>query len=345
MSRNESLAELFSKTIKSTLEEEINKAETEEQAKKFLEHFEALDIQQLFKNFMKDAENDTFSFIKSNMFEEVMGFRANEQEFIARQEQKWFRAFVASEAMYIITLETAESYSEYVESLPKEKFQSKCWTYIVMQHIHGRALQEFLEIITLMKNGFADGAYARWRSMYELSIISSFIMQYGENVAKKFYEASETDDRYEWARESEIFKKNKKHITFNDIQKACDINLDIWKKQYDLSNKTVHASPQGTFGRLCNMGTHPMIPVGRSDYGITTPGEHSAISLAHISTMFFTIFPESDTIIQLQNINHWIDVIREAYFKTHDEVFPEDEPLWDESLLQVKDEDKKQKYN
>ena len=57
--------------------------------------------------------------------------------------------------------------------------------------------------------------------------------------------------------------------------------------------------------------------------------------------MFFTLFPESDTIIQIQNINHWIDVIREAYFKTHDEVFSEDEPLWDESLLQINDEDKK----
>lgn len=34
------------------------------------------------------------------MFEEVMRFRADEQEFIARQEQKWYRAFVASEAMY-----------------------------------------------------------------------------------------------------------------------------------------------------------------------------------------------------------------------------------------------------
>ena len=197
MPRAESFAELFSKTIKSTLEEEISKAETEKQAKKILEHFESLDVQELFNDMMRDASKDTFSFMKSTMFEEVMRFRADEQEFIARQEQKWNRAFVASESMYIMTLEAAESYSEYVESLPKDECQSKYWTYVVMQHIHGRALQEFLEIITLMKNGFADGAYARWRSMYELSIISSFIIQHGENVAKKFYEASETDDRYE----------------------------------------------------------------------------------------------------------------------------------------------------
>lgn len=76
------------------------------------------------------------------------------------------------------------------------------------------------------------------------------------------------------------------------------------------------------------MGTYPLIPVGRSDYGITTAGEHSAISFAQISVMFFTLFPESDTLIQTENINCWIDIIREAYFKIHDEVFPEDEPLW-----------------
>lgn len=60
MSRTESLAELFSKTIKSTLEEEISKAETEEEAKKILDHFESLDIQELFNDMMKDAEKDTF---------------------------------------------------------------------------------------------------------------------------------------------------------------------------------------------------------------------------------------------------------------------------------------------
>ena len=73
MSRTESLAELFSKTIKSTLEEEISKAETEEEAKKILDHFESLDIQELFNDMMKDAENDTFTFMKATMFEEVMG--------------------------------------------------------------------------------------------------------------------------------------------------------------------------------------------------------------------------------------------------------------------------------
>ncbi len=326
------LMTLFSNAVESALKEEIDKAETEEDVKRIIKRYQSVDIQKLLQEMLKKAADDTFLYMKETMFEEVMGFRANEQEFIARQEQKWYRAFVSSEALYIMTLETAESYSKYVESLSKEELSCKYWVYIAMKNIHGRALQEYLEIITLMKNGFADGAYARWRSMYELSIIGSFILQHGENVAKRFYEASESDDRYDWARESGVFSAKKKHVTFNDLQKACDLNTDVWKNQYDLANKIVHASPQGTFARLGSMGTFPVIPVGRSDYGISVPGEHSAISLAQISAMFFTLFPESDTLVQMQNINRWIDVIREQYFKTHDEIFPEDDPLWNDDL-------------
>lgn len=189
-----------------------------------------------------------------------------------------------------------------------------------------------------MKNGFADGAYARWRSLYELSIIAAFITEHGESVAKKFIEASDTDDRYDWTRESKLFDKKKGHITFNDIQKVCDINTEIWRHQYNLANKAVHASPQGTFGRLCNYGENRVIPVGRSDYGITTPGEHSAISLLQISSMFFALFPESDTIVQLKTMERWLDVIRECYFKTHDDVFPDDEPLWDDALSKAEND-------
>ena len=51
-----------------------------------------------------------------------------------------------------------------------------------------------------MKNGFADGAYSRWRSLYELNIIASFISKYGEEVAEAYISSHNTEDRYEWAR-------------------------------------------------------------------------------------------------------------------------------------------------
>mgnify|MGYP007003805305 CR=1 FL=1 len=112
-------------------------------------------------------------------------------------------------------------------------------------------VQIYLEVVCLNKNGFADGAYAKWRSLYELSIIATFIKKYGENVAKAFIKSANTEDRYEWAREADCFKDyNKKYITFSAIQDNCEIATKEWKKEYNFVNQLVHASPQGTMYRL-----------------------------------------------------------------------------------------------
>ncbi|EPD3870784.1 DUF5677 domain-containing protein [Listeria monocytogenes] len=321
--------DFLSKTFIDLLEKKLEKAKSQEEADEIVKKFEDIDLSKIFVDIYDTMANNTTKYMRDTMHEEVMLFRADEQEFLSRQEQKWCKAFVASESMYIMVLEASESYLDFVHELPQEELREQKWTFTAMLHIHGRALQQFLEIITLMKNGFADAAYARWRSMYELTIISSFITEHGENVAKSFIESSETEDRYEWARASEIFSTSKKYISFNDIQKKCTINSTAWRYQYDLANKTIHASSQGTFARLGNMGEgENVIPVGRSDYGITTPAEHSAISLAQITCMFFTIHSSGDSLVAVKYVNNWIDVIREIYFKTHDVVFPNDKKLW-----------------
>ncbi|WP_346890055.1 DUF5677 domain-containing protein [Clostridium sp. UBA1056] len=316
----------------SLLEEQLEEAKSQKEADEIIKKFGEVDLNRIFVSMYHQMAYDTTKYMRDTMYEQVMQFRADEQEFLAIQEQKWYKAFVTSEAMYIMVLEATESYIEHVNKLSQEELKKHHYTFTAMQHIHGRAIQQFLEIITLMKNGFADGAYARWRSMYELTIIASFITEHGETVAEAFIQSSETEDRYEWARASGIFPTTKKYVSFNDIQKQCDINSSAWRQQYDLANKTVHASPQGTFARLSNMETSNIIPVGRSDYGITTPAEHSAISLAQITTMFFAIHSSGDTVLAMKYIHNWLDVIRETYFKTHDLVFPDDEKLWDNSM-------------
>lgn len=297
-------------------------------------HLEKKDHTKNMVEILRTMSDDTFTYLKNTMFEEVLSFRGQESEFIARQEQKWGKCFVVSEALYMLVLETAEGYSDFIMEINEEEKQPYQYTYFAMKHIHGRALQQYLEVITLMKNGFADGAYSRWRSMYELSIIGSFIVEHGEDVAKAYIKASETEDRYDWAKTSGIFGyKKQRHVTFNDIQNKCTLNSNIWKKQYNLANKLIHASPQGTFSRISNMKEGNFIPVGRSDYGLTTPGEHSAITLSLISGLFFTVFSHGDTIVATGVINRCINLVREYYFKTHDEVFPEADKLWNDKLL------------
>lgn len=318
------VSRFIQESIQTAIEEEMKSADSDDDKVELLEKIENLDVSDITQKLLKDMSEDIKNDFETNMYEYVSDFRLVENEFLARHEYKWNRAFVSSEAFYIMIMEAIERFTEHVESLDYNDKQHNIYTYIALLHIHGRSLQQFLEITTLIKNGFADGAYARWRSMYELTIMAYFIDKHGENTAKAFIESSETEDRYEWARASNIFDYKKgRFISFNDIQKSLKEFHELWENQYTLANRVVHASPQGTFGRLANMTSENIVPIGRSDYGITTAAEHSAISLSQITTVFLKQFHHGDSTVAMGYIHNWVDVIRDNYLSLHDEIFPE----------------------
>ncbi|WP_139275800.1 DUF5677 domain-containing protein [Ruminococcus sp. YE78] len=190
--------------------------------------------------------------------------------------------------------------------------------------MHGRACQIFLEIFHLMRLGFADGAYARWRTLYELCCCADFIRHHGEKIAKQYYEQSNTDDQnYSWAKGALDEKGNKLDAgSFKKIQEIVNIDSG-WLSQYKLACFITHASSQGTFGRLANGSTENLITVGHSNYGIATAAEHSAICLCWITGEFVTLFHHLDSDARCKLLSEWIKVVRDAYFTAHEETFGE----------------------
>ena len=273
-----------------------------------------LNIEDALMKVSEVMASDTVDLMERTMFERILEERTKTAQFMAHNEQIWGKGFVASEAMYIVSLELAHVFNGYVASLPHEDISDKQFRYVALCAIHGRACQQFLEILHLLKNGFADAAYARWRSIYELSVIAEFISKNGEDVAKAYCEAANTDDDYhDWAKAAPFFARNK-HVSFDNIKRKCATESDAWRGQYKLSNKVVHASPQGTFGRLANgPGIERLIPVGHSDYGLAMPAVNSAISLSIISTYFFNSIPYGDGLVFIQIIQKWTDIIRKYY--------------------------------
>ena len=261
------------------------------------------------------------------MYEIELDERAKAQEFSAHQEQLWGKCFAASQTMYTITLEAAESITKHIdETVSNEEKQKRKFMFLALQHIHGRACQMFLEILTLLRNGFGDCAYARWRSLYELHCIAYFIKAQGEQIAKQYFEQSQSDDpkkeTYNWT----IGSTNKNGDTikiksFATIEQYCDMG-EIWNKQYKLACLVTHGSPEGTFKRMSTYKTQNIIPIGHSDYGIAVPAEHSAISLHLISTLFFTLFPYVDGIAYVKTLGKWVEVIQDMYYSTENEIFP-----------------------
>lgn len=275
--------------------------------------------EQISQSFKRAGLNDAQ--VKS-VFMDIAKLRADEKRFLEYFAENWDAAFTASECFYVLISRAGETYSNYLSSLGESERNDKPATCTALTQLRNRAAQQYLEIITLVKNGFSDGAFARWRSMYELSVIGSFIHKYGEKVAEKFIEASDSEDRYDWAMECGEFSERKRHVTFGDILKLCDIDTEIWKDNYTVANQTVHASPQGTFSRLGSrdggLDSH------RGDYGISAPAVQSANTLALISSMLFSLFPHEKTTEEMSLAVKWLDELTEIYCEIHDKLFPDD---------------------
>lgn len=221
----------------------------------------------------------------------------------------WGDAF----ALYACYLETSVCFcDEYLKYINKtERFQINKngeQVFTALRYINGRAVRIANEIFVLLKNGYADGAYARQRTLYELSIYANFIVKHGDDVAKAYIEYN--GDWYDWA--NIVIKKNR--ISFKDIEEHSDIkqdDIDKWRKEYSLTCKLVHASSQGTFSRLSLKGKMEEILIGPCDSGLEVPAVNAIASLYHINCMYFKW---DNDLMPLM----WVSVLKELRDKVWD---------------------------
>lgn len=277
-------------------------------------------ISSIVEKLLERASSDNVSFYKSHLHEIIEDADIEKNRFLQHHHSIWGECFEASRVMYIIAVEGAEAFCHYVtDNIPIDTRESKQFTFLALQHIHGRVCQQFAEVLCLMENGFADGAYARWRSMFELCCTATFISEQGEQIAKQYIAASKSDkQKYEWTKGAKDPSGKEITIkTFAALQSQCHVN-EKWKPQYKLACSIIHPTPQGTMGRLSNADNSNCVPVGQSNFGISIPAEHSAISLAWATNIFLTVFTYMDGLSTCETLNKWIDVIRALYFSSMD---------------------------
>lgn len=286
-----------------------------------------IDFEAVMTKLTETISSDHMDFFEKTMYEKVLQERTQTDEFMSKNGQIWGKAFVASEAMYLLALEAGSDIRVYASTLAEEQYRDIMFRYCVLGELYARACQQYLEIVYLIKGGFADGAYARWRSLFELSVISEFIRKNDEKVAKAYYSASFTDDgRYGWAGAAPCFSRWKKpeKIPFEEIKKQCSMSTDAWNNQYRLANKVVHATPQGTFDRLgVPSGSRKFSPVGHSDYGLAPPAINAAISLSMVAADYFGFVSTGDAIVYTRALTKWVNIIKKYYTDIEEKCFGE----------------------
>jgi hypothetical protein len=212
------------------------------------------------------------------------------------------------ELFLIIVFEAGDITNKHFRS---ENSDENKFVFEALTRLHAKACQVSLEILTLLRSGYADGAHARWRSLHELAVIGTFIANNGNDLAEKYilHEAVESlqianqyNKYYEKLGEDSIsleeyqllksnydkllnrfgdsYKNdygwaasllNKKRPTFSDIEES--INLDHYRPYYKMASHNIHADTKGIYFRLglLNNSDNSILLAGPSNYGLTDP--------------------------------------------------------------------------
>lgn len=257
--------------------------------RKPLEEYKEGDVEEITEKVLRGVTQDTAKHIlknlKNGMPDKLKERRADKAEFEEHIRRIWGEPLDLLEIFLELCLETAMLFHENVEShiTPENRY-----LYQTLLRLHARGCQIGAEVLTLLNNGFADGAHARWRTLYEITIVAYFIIKNGNDVAERYIrhdtvESYRALNVYETCHERlgygpctkeqidevttafnelcERFGPNFKNDygwasealhkdkpRFVDIENATDFSH--WRAHYKLASHNVHAQPKGIMFKL-----------------------------------------------------------------------------------------------
>lgn len=196
--------------------------------------------------------------------------------------------------------------------------------FTCLLYLHGRSCQISSEILCLLKNGLASGAYARCRSLHENVVYAYFINEQGPEIAQKYLDYRYVDQlnklkiyqdncfrlNHEPIQEDDILNLEKrvdelvnmygepfrktmgwaygvcKKPTFKEIVKMT--HLDHLYPYYKFASLSIHADSGACILENPCYPWGERIPSGATIWGIGDPCQNMAISLLQMNAVYLT---------------------------------------------------------
>mgnify|MGYP005851207357 FL=1 len=240
---------------------------------------------------------------------------------------------------------------------PEDKYPNTCK---VLNGICARAILIANEILCLIKNGFASGALARWRTLYEYSVIAIAIIKFGEETACKYIaynaitnyseaktynehsamlgfdsipldelnglksSAEEAQRKYPDLKECKDYSWAKPHInklSFAELAKITDINY--YRPYYRFSCHYIHGTAKGIFydlGQIYGLDEKNSRILARTNYGFTDPLQLTMTALLNIISATVSIEPDINMQIQIIYLRDKLAKIAESCYEVEKDI-------------------------
>ncbi len=256
--------------------------------------------------------------------------------FLSNVQARWGEAFFLLKLLIEISRDIGEETSEKLRrSRAKKRIP---YARLALVKLHARACQVSSEILILLENGYANGAVARWRTLYEIGVVMTLISDGGDVVGKRYLDheavaqkqALDEALRLDEGDSVKISKKLRRDTeryynsvlelygrsfggaygwaaeylgstrpTFKDLEQAAG-RVDM-RSTYKMASYSVHAGVRGITSSHSHIDyfTDEII-AGASNAGMAEPGENTAFNLTLATGLLFRTKMKMDEIVKLR---------------------------------------------
>lgn len=309
-------------------------------------------LPEIVEEFVGSIAPHTLQTVKNTSAKGLTERRKMHDEFVLRNVTRWQEGIDLLELQIALLVEAAQSLSDH-DRPPSSEDQELLYGLIVRLHAKGCLIGS--EILSLIKNGYPDGAHARWRALHEITVTAMFLSMQGETIAQRYidhefveaykgasslkkYEArlqakglSEEELEESRAQYDRVLERYGKEFsgsygwatpflstskpTFFSLEEA--VKLDHWRPYYKWASQNIHANVHTIRSSLglCE-AEEDILLVGSSNSGMTDPAHSTAISLSQLaSTLTINSTTNIDDLVMIKMIVLLAEEIGNAFLK------------------------------
>lgn len=328
------------------------------------------DPEELKKIFTRISENieKTFPELVSKMTERLLKaleqsassmleeHREVRERFEANINLDWKKPLNLMEMFLVIVFEAGEDFNREFRTVAARRHD---FVFEALTRLHARGCQIASEVLTLLRSGYADGAHARWRTLYEVAIAAQFIAKHGNGIAEQYllHDAIESGNvarkyqehclalKHKPIPKKELGKINavndalvkrfgasfkgdygwaasavgKDHPKFSDVEQ--NIGLQHWRPYYRMASHNIHANPKGVFFKLGLIpGYKEVLLAGPSNTGFADPGHGTVLSLLQLAATLLLTRSNLDRLVLCNILVKLEKEIGDAFLKVQSSV-------------------------
>ncbi|MXX27370.1 MAG: hypothetical protein F4Z82_18210 [Caldilineaceae bacterium SB0668_bin_21] len=339
------LQENYNTTVLELLSECNSEDEREETLRKLGESMPEI-CNEIADDILDTVKKDAFSGRQEENRQIIRGFEG-------RLRDLWGKPLDMLELFIGLALEAGSAFN--IENRD-DASKANDYVFYALIRLHARACQVSSAILLLLKSGYADDAYARWRSLHEIAVVSSFISQHGQELAER-YLLHEVIQQYKLAcehrnyqsriseepipqEEFDILERRRKDLldrfgnqfkedygwaaielgvartNFRAIEEQT--GLDHLRPYYKMASDNVHANSHGTNHRLGSyLFKEKVLLAGPSSASLADPGHSTAISLSQTTTILLSTRVSVDAIVVMRILANLVDEIGDSFLRAH----------------------------